>query len=224
MHHQRPTILLVLLGFGALLAAPSTALSAVDRGPEAVRAALGHRARVVWSPAHDRPTAVLGLDVPAPGRTPAERARRFLRDKATALRVEGATFRAGEVTTSRRQVVIRLQQLHEGVPVYQRGAVVTMDAAAERVRGVQLDVAPITLTETRDIGPNAAVTSVRVSLATHIATPDELPVEALVLAGPPSRRVYRVVVPAFVPFGRVSVFVDAATGNLVWGRHDAIRD
>lgn len=107
-----------------LLLAPAAVLAdpgGDGRGPEAVRAALGDGVDVVWPERAPRPTALTRLDLPLAGVDPVDPAEGFVRRQEGVLGLRGITLRAGAVTRSRRQVVVRMQQMHDGVPVYQRG-------------------------------------------------------------------------------------------------------
>lgn len=226
-------ILLAAVGCVFALGAQPVAASARAETPRtapespaagALREALGPGARVFWSQDDPRPTALRGLDLETAGTTPSERARDFLSRYAEALRVDGLALRPTGAERTRRAVVVRLAQEHEGVPVQGRGATVVFDATGERVRAVTLEVADVILpTDRADIGPEAAVEAARREAKAVLLGDARASAAKRILAGPPSQEVYQVVLPTIAPFGRVSIFVDAATGALVWQRRDAIR-
>ena len=123
-----------------------------------------------------------------------------------------------------RQVVVQLQQRWGGLPVYRRGATVVLDSAGQRVRSVRLFVADVTPEPPADdVGAEAAIAAARQALAGKAAVAEGEPgLARRILPGPPARRVWQVVLSTIVPPGRMSVFVDAQSGEPVWVRRDVV--
>ena len=211
------------LAFSLLLALalPSVAVGAPA---DALRAALGPRAVVRWGEV--RPASVSRLDLPLPLPSPAAGALRFLRDREEALGLLGIELRVAETTRGLRQTVVRLQQTYGGLDVYHKGATVALDAAGARVRSVRLFVADVGLpVGAPDVGLDAAVAAARREAPPGTVSSAAPRVARRILAGPPSLLVYQVAWPTVlpVPGGAASVFVAAASGEVVWVRQEALR-
>jgi hypothetical protein len=132
------------------------------------------------------------------------------------------------VRDSGRAVVVRLPQTAAGLPVYQRGATVVLTPDGERVRSVTLSLADIGAADDAQddawLPEDAAVAAARAHLR-GVPAPDAAPrAVRRLLAGPPARPVWHVTLATLAPAGRVSIFVDAVSGALVWQRRDVIAD
>jgi len=213
-----------LFAFAITMAAPASVAAAP--GPAALRAAFGPGARVTWGADAARPSAVSRLDVRLPGADPALAVLELLRREQSALGLAGVELRVLETARSKRQVVVRLQQVVGDVDVYRKGVTAVLDARGARLRALRLGIATVKLgADGPDLGPDGAIEAARRHAPPGTLASATPRVARRILAGPPARRVYQVVLPTVAPqpLGKVSVFVDAGTGEPVWIRQEAIR-
>lgn len=129
-----------------------------------------HRARAVWRNAH--PTLVTGIRVPTRG---ADAAARVLDFVARHRDLIGAKdFRIVDVDAGERTLV-RLTQLHQGVPVADRSLVITLDSDQAVIRVVN-DCAPLRQVEAARLDTAAAARAALESVHGGAARP--VPVNA----------------------------------------------
>lgn len=207
----------------ALVAGPPLA-EATPSAPssERLRVAFGEGIRVVWPEGAARPTAVLGIRAePSDGPDAAARAAAFLAQHADVLGLGGVTLVPTTTTVGARVQAVRFAQMADGLPVHQRGATVTLDAKGVRVRAVHLDVVtadwPI---PARELRRDTAIAKARAHVPGALAPSAA---ERVLLAGPPPHRAWRIVLPTLAPLGKVSVFVDTASGAIVAVDEESIR-
>jgi Zn-dependent metalloprotease len=160
---------------------------------------------------------------PAAASNPQAVAVAHLKGQAPGSGLVGLDLRPSGTERAKRLVVVRFQQFHEGLPVHQRGVTVVLDAAGQAVRSLQDHTArPRLAPAASDIGPEAALRVALTASAAVAASGGQSSVAAKILAGPPSRRVYHVRIPTLAPVGRLSVMVDATSGQVLSSRNEAI--
>lgn len=205
---------LVLLSAGAEGSTP-------DRSA-ALRGAFGAQVRVVYPANAARPSSIVGLRVPVAGSDAIAKARHFIARYRKLLGLSTVELTGGEVERSARRTVVRMGQTHQGVPVVNRSVTVSFDAEAAHVKSVQLEVADIDALPPALLTPAEAATAAHAQVKAVLIEGARPAVAERILAGPPARRVFQVVLPSVAPPGRVSAFIDARSGQLVWQRHDAV--
>lgn len=97
------------------------------------------KVRATWRPGQSIPALVTGLRVPTRGDTPLARATDFVTRHAPL--VGGAELTGANVRETGSRARVRFEQRHDGVPVADRGLVVTLDG--DRVISVAGDAAPL---------------------------------------------------------------------------------
>lgn len=208
----------------APIASAAPAPGSADAGKvAALRKALGPSVQVVWPEGRTVPTSVTRIDEPTRAEDPVRGAESFLARHRDALGLSGIDLVAQPVERTKRTTTVRLNQTWRGLPVHQRSVVVGLDAGGRRVRSIQANVVPVDLpADAVDIGREKAIEAALAGFRGVPAAGAEPGAEAVVLAGPKAARAWRVSIPTLRPFGRVSVFVDAASGRILWVRRDVI--
>ncbi len=221
MRRPATAVLLSLVAFamtGAAQAAPFDAEGfrglAEERFGSQVQAVVPHGTRY--------PSLITGLREMTEGPDLAARASWFLERHAALLGLAAADFRVVSESATHRSRVVRLRQMADGLEVADRGATVVFDESGRQVRSVHLNVAEVSLAPAEDLISHEEAEALARAEVAGQAEGVRVRIGLTVLAGPPARRAYQVLVPTIIPLGQVSVFVDAATGETLWLRRDSI--
>jgi Zn-dependent metalloprotease len=116
----------------------------------------GKAHKVYWPPSRAFPTLVRGLELRVPGPSLRARVDRFLAEHPGMLLPVGAQLETVDVRSTNTRQVIRVQQLHRGIPVLGKQILFSFDQQ-RRLRAIHADTAHVDLaTSEAAITPLAA--------------------------------------------------------------------
>ncbi len=211
-----------LVGSASALAAPpgpSDAAAALDR------LRVDHPAlKATHRPGSPVPTVLSGLAVPTEGADAAARVEGFLAGHRALF--AGAELRVDTVRPRPARTLVALTQTHDGLPVLDRGASVTLDADGRVVR-VSGHVRPLTHVDRATIDPEAA-RALAVRHITGASMAEPLPQIALrvdrgvVAVGSRGTEVYEVHVSRRPLAEHLIVRIDAHAGRVLGVRNGMV--
>jgi len=208
----RASLLLALL-FPCIAGANSAAeLSAQAE----FRARFGPQTILVWDAMRGVPSAVLGLELTLPGKTPVLQARTFLQRHGALLGINPQDLMAARQSGFHKRPVVHFQQSHGGVPVEGRFVALSFDESHRLIR-VSSDWMPLGSAQNESTVNEAKV---RAAITQRYPGSPQGKLSKVIVANAPRlmRVTWRVPVAILPPFLIRMLWIDGESGKILQDR------